>query len=171
MMSKNSFVKHDDDKKKNTLINGLIIVCAIILVGALGIVVSNNKKAGVGRIKEISYSEYQEKIKEKGVTIVLLASPTCGHCNNYKPFVNALAEENNFDVYYVNVNSEKLTNEEYDELHDSISALKEQFGSSGEKVIPTPTTIIFRDGNEVVSELGDIGYDGLKKLLKNNGVI
>ena len=75
-MSNNSFVKHDDNKKKNTLINGLIIVCVIILVGALGIVVSNNKNAGVGRIKEISYSEYQEKIKEKGVTIVLLASPT-----------------------------------------------------------------------------------------------
>ena len=170
-MAKNSFVKHDDDNKKDKIINFVIFGCAILLVGALAIIVSNNKKFGASHIIEVSYSEYKEKIKNEGYTIVLLASPTCSHCNNYKPFVNGLAEEYGFEVYYVNVNSSKLEEEEYYELHDSIKATAEQFNSEGEKVIPTPTTVIFKNGVEVASELGDIGYDGFKKLLKNNGVI
>ena len=170
-MANKGFVKHENDDKKDKIINSVIIGCAILLVGALAIIVSNNKKLGASHIKEVSYSEYQEKIKSEGYTIVLLASPTCSHCNNYKPFVNGLAEEYNFDVYYVNVHSSDLTNEEYDALHDSITATLDQFDQEGGKVIPTPTTVVFRNGEEVTSELGDIGYDGLKSLLKNSGVI
>ncbi len=165
-----NYVKKEDNKK-DKIINGIVIGIVILIVGAIAIMVSNNKKLGASNIKEISYSEYKEKIKDDNYTIVLLASPTCYHCQEYKPFVNVLAEENNFTVYYLNVHSEKLTEEEYNELHDNISATKEQFNSSGGKVIPTPTTIILKNGEEVNSILGDIGYDGLKKFLQENEVI
>ena len=155
----------------NNLINGIMIGVAILIVAAMAVVVSKNKNLGTEFIQEVTYSEYKEVIKNPDYTVVLLASPTCSHCREYKPFVNAVAEEYDFKVYYVNVHSSDLTNEQYDEIHDNNSVLKDQFDSEGGKVIPTPTTIIYQNNKEVASALGDIGYDKLKSFLKENGVI
>ena len=169
-MGKIIFIKKEKKDIKGTIVNAAIIICAVLFVGALAVMVSNNKQIG-NRIKEISYSEFKEQIKSPDYTVVLLASPYCSHCQEYKPFVNGLAEEYDFKVYYINVHSDKLKPEEYNELHDTISATKDQFTQEGESSIPTPTTAIFKDGVEVASKLGDIGYEGLKELLKDNGVI
>ena len=137
-------------KTNNNLINGIMIGVAILIVAAMAVVVSKNKNLGTEFIQEVTYSEYKEVIKNPDYTVVLLASPTCSHCREY---------------------SSDLTNEQYDEIHDNNSVLKEQFDSEGGKVIPTPTTIIYQNNKEVASALGDIGYDKLKSFLKENGVI
>lgn len=172
IVKRNSFVKKDNKDKK---IGSVIAICSLtLIVVAILIMVSNDKgkKAIVGNhINEISYSEYKEKIKDDAYTIVLFASPDCSHCQEYKPFVNALASEYSLDIYYVNVSASDLSMAEYDEIHDSLSATKGQFDSSGEKVIPTPTTALFKNGVEISSILGDIGYSGLKEFLKKNKVI
>lgn len=172
-MSNIKYVKKKEEKKIN-VINIAIILVIIVIVGALAIIVSKDKgnSANIGNhITEISYSEYKEKIKSSEYTIVLLASPTCSHCQDYKPFVNGVADEYGFEVSYLNVNSKDLTNKEYIELHDNVKATKDQFDQYGNPVIPTPTTIILKDGREVASILGDIGYNGLKDFLSKNGVI
>lgn len=171
-MSNVKFVKKEE--KKNNIINIGIAAVVVVIVLALAVMVSSNKggKAITGNhITEISYAEYKEKIKSDDYTIVLLASPTCSHCQDYKPFVNGLAGEYGLEVYYINVASKDLKEEEYTELHDSLSVLKEQYNSSNEPVIPTPTTAILRNGKEVSSILGDIGYNGLKDFLTKNEVI
>lgn len=170
-MSNVKFVKKNEKEKKGSII---ILSCAALIVLALAIMVSisNGNKAVTGNhIIEVGYNEYLEKIKGDNYTIVLLASPTCSHCQDYKPFVNSLAGEYNLEVNYLNVSSKNLTNEEYIELHDSLSVLKDQYNSYNEPVIPTPTTAILRNGIEVDSILGDIGYNGLKDFLTKNGVI
>lgn len=170
-MSNKKFVKKEE--KKNNFVSGILIFACLAIVVAILIVVSDNnsnKANGNNRIIEISYSEYKEKIMDDGYTIVLLASPSCSHCQDYKPFVNGLANEYDLDVYYVNVSSNDMTDEEYNELHDSISALKDQY-NSGIPIIPTPTTVVLKNGVEVASILGDIGYDGLKEFLLTNNVI
>jgi thioredoxin-related protein len=88
-MSNVKYVKKEE--KKNNYINIGIIAVVVVIVLALAIVVSSNKggKAVTGNnIIEISYSEYKEKIMGDDYTIVLLASPTCSHCQDYKPFMN-----------------------------------------------------------------------------------
>lgn len=173
-MSSKSFVKKEEKDKKNTIMNIFIIGILVVLVGSLLIVVSNNnanKSIAGNNIKEISYKEYKDKVNSDDYTIILLASPTCYHCQEYKPAVNTLAGDNNLTVYYINVSSEDLTLEEYLDLRESITATKEEVDSEGNPVIPTPVTAIFKNGVEVASELGDIKYDGFKELLKNSGVI
>lgn len=171
-MSNVKFVKKKE--KKNSIINTGIILVIIVIVLALSVMVSSNKgnKAVTGNhITEISYAEYKQKIMDDDYTIVLLASPTCSHCQDYKPFVNGLAGEYDLEVYYLNVASKDLTNDEYIELHDSLSVLRGQYNSYNEPVIPTPTTAILKNGREVSSILGDIGYNGLKDFLIRNEVI
>ena len=119
-------------------------------------------------IMDISYSEYKGISKSDQYNIFLVTSPTCSHCQNYKPQVELVAKENNLMVYDINVSDLKY--DEYIELHDSYSALKDNYSQS-DPVIPTPVTIITKNGKEVASILGDRGQSGFIKLLKDNGVI
>ena len=171
-MSNKSFVKKES--KKDRFINIAVIGVFLVIVLSLLIIVSSsnkNKSLVDSHIVEVNYSEYKEKIKSDGYTIVLLAQPNCGHCKNYKPVVNMIALENDLTIYYLNVASRDLKEEEYYEIRNSVNATKDQVDPDGNPVIPTPGTVIYKNGVEVNSILGDIKYDGLINFLKNNGVI
>ncbi len=173
MSKKNNINNKNIKKEKETsdnskLINSLIIVGIFLLIGVLIYMFINSSKTE-NYIKEISYNEYLDIAKQNKYSIILLTSPTCSHCVSYKPAVNYLVSEYHLDVY--NVNLTKVEYDEYLALHDRFSAIKNQFGESGEPQIPTPTTIITKNDGEVASIIGDIGYNGLLRLLKNNKVI
>ena len=72
-------------------------------------------------------------------------------------------------VYDLSIND--VSYEEYVELHDKYSVLKDEYAEDKAPVIPTPVTVIVRNGEEVASILGNIGSEGFTKLLRNNGVI
>ena len=161
-------------KKKNNntnkIVNIVIIVIIIALVGALAVMVSGNtKNNGNTGIKAVTYEEYEELIKRDEYTILLLTQPTCGHCQNYKPFVKYAASEYGLMVYDINV-SGNLSSEQFANLH-SYSALADQYNEAGQPIIPTPATIIIKNGKEIASRLGNIEYDGFVSMLKENGVI
>lgn len=159
--------KKTSTKNDSKLINTLIIIGIVFLIGSLIIMFANNSQTD-NYIKEITYQEYEEIIKEDKYSIILLTSPTCSHCVSYKPFVNYVAKENNLNVY--NINLTTITYEEYVSLHDKYSATKNEY-REGQAVIPTPATLVVRNNLEITSTLGDIGYNGLTQLLKNNNVI
>ena len=163
-MAKN---KNLNNKKNNNTINIIIVIAIIFLIGSLIFMFAKSDKTE-SYIKEITYSEYLDVIKKDEYSIILLTSPTCSHCNNYKPFVNYTASEHNLKVYDIDLTT--ITYEEYVELHDKYSATKDKY-SGDNPIIPTPTTIIVKNGEEIASVLGDIGYNGLVKTLKNNQVI
>ena len=161
-MKKSSTVKKD-----NKVINIVIVIGIIFLIASL-ILMFVNGDGKNNNLKNISYSEYLELAKKDEYSIIILTNPTCIHCNNYKPFVNYVATENNLNAY--NLDLTTITYDEYTELHDRYNAIKDDY-SDGEPVIRTPATIIVRNDKEVTSVLGDIGYNGLVKLLKNNQII
>ena len=163
-MKRNNIVKKKDN---GNLINILIIIGIVFLIGSLIIMFTGSDKSD-NYIKEINYSEYLDVIKKDEYSIILLTSPTCSHCVNYKPFVNYVAKEHNLNVYNINLTNIKY--EEYIELHDKYKATKDQY-SDDTPIIPTPATVIVRNNQEVASVLGDIGYNGLTQLLKNNNII
>lgn len=154
-------------KDNNKTINIVMIVGIVFLIGSLVLMFIKSDKTD-NYIHEISYSEYLDVLKKNEYSIIILTSPTCSHCNNYKPFVNYVASEYNLNVYDVNLTT--ITYDEYIELHDKYKATKDQY-SENVPAIPTPATIIVKNGEEVTSILGDIGYNGLVKLLKNYQVI
>ena len=168
-MSKNVI---NNNEKKNKVMNAVVIIAAIVIVFGLAIMVSNEKGRNSSKhIKEVSYSEYEKKIKDNDYTIVLLASPSCTHCMQYKPLMNKVADDFGLEVYYIDVSSRNLKNDEYMSLHDNISVLKDVYNDEGEPSISTPTTVIYKDGVEIDAELGNIGEKGFLDLLNRNGVI
>ena len=167
MSKKNRKEVEKKSNVKNTIIQILGIVGILMLI--IFVIVHLSNKNNLNHIKEISYSKYQEVIKDDDYTIVLLASPTCSHCFSYKPLMNQVLYEYNLEAKYVDVSV--LDKEEIIELHDSISALISQFNNEGNYVIPTPTTIIFKNGKEIDSRSGNLGYDGFLSFLKMNGVV
>ena len=155
-------------KNNEKLINTFIIIGIVFLIGSLALMFIKDNKDG-NYIEEINYSEYSDKIKEDKYNIFLLTSPTCSHCINYKPYVNLVAEEYDLKVY--NINLENLEYEQYVEIHDAYSATKNQFGEGNIPSIPTPVTVITKNGAEVTSILGDIKESGFRNLLKTYNVI
>lgn len=154
------------DKKNNT-INIAVIIGVIFLIGSL-ILMFINSDTTDNYIRKIGYSEYEEIIEKDEYSIILLTNPDCSHCNNYKPYVNYMAKESNLKVYDIDLTT--ITYDEYIELHDKYNATKNQY-KDGVPGIPTPVTIIVKNGEEITSILGDIGYNGLEKLLKNYQII
>lgn len=167
-MAKNNIQKKESGKK----INIIVTIGALILIILLGLMVSKNKQNVLyNHIKEIGYSDYEEILKSNDYSILLLATPECKFCIKYKPFMNQVAVDYNLEINYIDVSSRDLTNEQYLSLHDKYSVLKEKYDEDGYAVIPTPTTIIVKNGEEVAARSGNIGYDGFLKLLKESGVI
>ena len=164
MSKKNNTINKKDNTK---LVNILIIVGIFFLIGSLVLMFTKNDKNN--HITEINFKEYQEIIKEDKYNIILFTSPTCSHCINYKPYVNYVADEYGLTVYDINLSD--LEMDEYKKLHDSCSATKNEYDDKGNPVIPTPVTLIVRNGEEVASFLGEIGHSKLTKFLKNNNVI
>ena len=161
---KKSFIKEN----LSTIITVGIIA---IVVFSLAIMVSNNKKLEpTSHIIEVSYEEYEEKIAEDKFTIVLLASPSCSHCQKYKPLLNKALDDYGLEASYLNVNG-SVNAEQYTKIHDSYTALKDKYGKGGLPSIPTPTTLIVRNGMEVGSISGNLGYDGFVKFLRENNVL
>lgn len=153
--------------KKEKLKNILMVVSILLIIGLFIFIIMN--KSDPNHIKEISYSKYEEVIKSDEYTIVLLASPTCSHCFSFKPLMNQVLDERNLKAYYVDVSA--LNREQIIYLHDNINALVSQFDEDGYPVIPTPTTIIFKNGKEIDSKSGNMGYDGFLNFLVRNGVV
>ena len=155
-------------EKENKVVNIFIIVGIVFLIGSLVLMFTNKDDEGKN-IVEINYSEYKEKIQEDKYNIFLLTSPTCSHCINYKPYVNVVAGKYNLTVY--NINLENLEYDQYVEIHDSYNAIKDSYSDSNVPSIPTPVTVITKNGEEVTSILGDIKESGFLNLLKSNNVI
>ena len=156
------------NKKDNSkLVNIFVIIGIIFLIASL--VLMFIKKKDDNHIVDITYSEYKELIKKDEYTIILFTSPTCSHCVQYKPYVNYVAGENNLTVY--NLSLTDIDYDQYIEIHDTYSVTKTQYDDNNNPGIPTPVTVIVKNGEEVTSILGDIGEKGFRNLLKTNGVI
>ena len=172
-MSVNYIRRKEKEKetKKRNIINTVFIVIIVALIGALAVMVSNDTKniKIEEKIKELTYDEYADVINDDKYSIILLTASDCGHCKNYKPYVNYAANEYDLNVYDVDVSSKDLTKDQYLKLH-SYSALKDSY-NNGNAVIPTPTTVIVKNGEEVSSVIGNIGYDGFIDFLVQNKFI
>lgn len=81
---------------------------------------------------EITYSEYNKKIKNEESFIILLYQTGCSHCESFEPKLNKLIKEFNLEVYALNLAN--VTDKEY-------AIIKNKTFISG-----TPSTIFFKNG-------------------------
>ena len=155
-------------KNNNKLINTIMIIVITLLIILLMFLLIKNKGID-NHIVDINYDQYSEIINKDEYSIILLTMPTCYHCNVYKPYVNYVCDDYNLKAYNLNIND--LEYDQYMEIHDKYNATKEKYSENGTPGMSTPTTIIIKNGEEIYSVSGNLGYDGLLNILKENKVI
>ena len=140
--------------KKNVII--LVIVCLIVLVGAI----VADVMLGKSYLNEIKYDKVMEKVEAKDSFVLLLSQTTCSHCMDFKPKLARVAKNYKVNIYYLETN---LLSE------DESKELKEHFNFTG-----TPTTVFVINGEEKTAANrinGDVSEEKIISKLKSNGFI
>ena len=150
-MGKNKSNTISTKKDNSKLVNTCVIIGIVFLIASLALMFTRSNKDD-NHIVEIDYNKYSEIIKEDKYNIILLTSPTSTHCLNYKPYVNYIANENGLTVYNLDITT--LEYDQYIEIHDMYTATKDQYNENNVPGIPTPVTLITKNGGEVASKLG-----------------
>ena len=111
-------------------------------------------------LKEISYDEYKNLIKNKESFVLEIMSTNCSACINFKPKLEEVTKEYKVEVKYIN--TEKLSEKETKELY-------KEAGISG-----TPTVIFYKDGKEETKSSrinGSVSKDRIISKFKANSII
>lgn len=134
----------------------LILLVAVLLVVALVLTSHKEPKLdielpvvleGETGFTEITYDQYEEKVNNKDMFLVVIVRDGCGYCEAYEPIVEKVANDYNLPFYYINLSN--LTSEESNKLISTNKYLKRQ------KKWGTPTTL-FMYGDNIVDSIG--GY-------------
>lgn len=122
----------------------LVLLLVTIMVGCNkenqtdNVDVTKNYKATVSYTEtikeqvEITYEEYEQKIKNKDSFILVLWQTGCGHCEKYEPIVNKIVSKYNLKIYSINL--ALLDDIQYSKIENKTF------------VTGTPTTVAFVDG-------------------------
>ncbi len=139
-------------KKTDFILIGVVLVLIVV-----GIISSKGTESlveikfplelsGEVGLHEITYSEYEEKVKNGDAFVVVIERTTCGYCQQYMPLMEEVANEQKIAVTYIN--TDNITEEEFEKLSTTNKYLKKnQWG--------TPTTL-FMLGDRIVDSIG--GY-------------
>lgn len=110
-------------KKIITMIGSFLMICLLTGCG-------NNQY-----IKQLSYSEFKEKVEGNESFILEVMSSTCSACEDFKPKLESVVNEYKITVYQLNTHN--LSDEEWEEFSNFYS------------VTSTPTTMFMTEGKEI----------------------
>lgn len=81
---------------------------------------------------ELTYDEYETKIKNKDSFVLLMWQTGCSHCVSFEPTLNKIISYYNLEIYSINLAN--ITNDEYSKIENKTY------------ITGTPTTVVFKDG-------------------------
>lgn len=110
---------------------------------------------------ELTIDKYLELLKSSEKSIILVARPTCGYCEQFSPILKEAADDMGLTINYVN--TDEFTNEDWDTFGNSLEYLAEEDWG-------TPLTLIVQDGKLVDANNGYVELDGIKSFFKENGL-
>lgn len=133
---------------KKVIVITLVFVVILMLTGC-----TSNSNV----IKEISYSDLEEKIANKDSFILEVIQTGCSHCEEFSPRLKAMLKEEKIDAYSLN-----LYNLKDDEL--------DKFNKLTTSVSGTPTVLYYKDGKETNNRLyGAVSDEKIKEFIKKIG--
>lgn len=149
----------------------LVLVLLVFVLLIVGFILTNPKRekvdielpvalSGEAGFTEISYSEYQEKVKNNKLFLVVIVKDGCGYCQMYEPIVQEVADEYQLPFYYINLTN--LSSEEREDLSTTNKYLKRNSRWG------TPTTLFMYGENIVDSISGYVEKDTFVDFVKEN---
>ena len=127
---------------KNGMKKALFIIISFVFLFSIAGCSSEKyeavNKTDFTEVKEISFSEYDSKIKDKDSFVLLVWQTGCSHCESFEPKMNKIVGKYNLEVYSLNLAN--LSEDERTKLGNKIHA---QY---------TPTTVYIEDGTHKNTE-------------------
>lgn len=156
--------------KKEKILTIVVVVLSAIIVFGGTYFASELKYCSVSEPKEVTLeqigmSEFTTLLNDDSASIIYIARPTCGYCQQQEPIVKQILGEYELPFYYLN--TDNLSAEEMSKLFATDETL---FGKDGSE-FGTPTTIVVKGGKIVDSTVGLTQKDDYLSFLKNNGFI
>ena len=155
--------------KREKILGVVIAVLSVIIVFGATYFASELKYCNHDEKKvelpEIGITEYTTLLNDKDASIIYIARPTCGYCQQQEPIVKELASK--YELVFHYLNTDNLSNEDMSTLFKSDKTL---FGEDG-KNFGTPTTVIVKNGKVVDSLVGLTQRDSFEEFLTKNGFI
>lgn len=133
----------------------IAIVCVVAFFIISIILPSNGEKEESRTVKD-----WADDVKTKTV-VTVIGSTTCPHCQDYKPVIKKLAKENDFLLYFFEM--EELSEDEKNVVLGTFEL--ENFDGG------VPFTFIVKDGKVVSDTTGYSTEDSVIKFLKTNEII
>ena len=134
----------------------LIIIVLIVLFVVFAILTKDSNKI-VGT--ELINNWYSDTLSTEPV-VTVYAQTTCSHCLNFKPIIEEVKSENDFKLYWFELDT--LTTNDY----NTVLSTYNMEGYKG-----TPYTLITKNGSVVSYHSGEMSKTSLTTFLKDNGVI
>ena len=154
--------------KKEKIQSIIIAVLSLIIVFGVAFFASELKYCDVKeeiQLEEIGMNEFITLLNDESASIIYIARPGCGYCQQQEPIIKAVVNEYNLTVHYLN--TDNLTNENMSYIFKLDEKL---FGENG-KNFGTPTTLIVKKGEIVDSVIGLTQNKDLVTFFKENGFI
>lgn len=129
-----------------------------LLVGAImltGIIIMGTANQGV------KDSKWKDMISSSSKQILYLGRPTCSWCSKFRPGLDNLKEQYNFE--YIYVNTDEVSETELNALFDILEINSSEFG--------TPYTAIVQSGKKIDEQAGYVPENELFKFLQKHGFI
>ncbi len=148
--------------------NVVIIILSLIIVFGIAFVVPELKECGSCKeeqlgLTEINATEYKELLNGEEVSLIYIASPTCGYCAQQEPIMKQLVNEYGVTVNYLNISA--VTDAEGDAVYNSYASMQmEEYQLDG---VRTPTILLVQKGKVIDMNLGSMSLDNLVKFVKN----
>lgn len=156
--------------KKEKVLTVVVVILSVIIVFGGAYFASELKYCSVADQKEVTLeqigmSEFTTLLNDEEASIIYIARPTCGYCQQQEPIVKQILAEYELPLYYLN--TDNLSSEEMSKLFETDEEL---FGKEGSE-FGTPTTIVVKKGKIVDSTVGLTQKDDYLSFLKSNGFI
>jgi predicted bacteriocin transport accessory protein len=111
----------------------------------------------------VDLKELAEVFKSNELSLIYIARPTCGHCQEFSPILEKATKEYDLTINYINIDT--LTTNEQQEEYMSIHGFLKSSGFS------TPTLLAVKQGGIFDLIIGAVDEGTLKEFLIKNDFI
>lgn len=135
----------------------------IVLIGLIAFFIISLVLPGASTPKEAKESTLTDWLNDtaSNTVVTVIASSTCPHCQEYRPVITQLSIDNNFKLYFFEI--DQLSSDDQQKLVSTFE-LSDYEGA-------VPYTFIVKDGEVVATTTGYADENSTKSFLKKYGIL